>query len=160
MAYDTAQARYAPVEYVDSCTGQAFAPTEDQSAIEEHQVQGGSIFPHLRVNRFMMMSRLAQHWLMDFYSQVLDQRMSIIGKIRNRIMMGQTMQTSDDLTEHEEQDRRVAGYIHEPKNESCLPSSVHGFPCHMAALAKNALILVSVLVVHMYSLPWHAIQNA
>jgi hypothetical protein len=67
----TAQARYAPVECVDSGTGQAFAPTKDQSEIEEHQVQGGSIFPRLRVNRFMMMSRLAQYWLMDFYSQVL-----------------------------------------------------------------------------------------
>jgi len=69
--------------------------------------------------------------------------MSIIGKIRNRIMMGQSRQTSDALTEHEEQDRRAAGCIDEPKNESYLPSSVHGSPRHMAALAKNALILVS-----------------
>ena len=30
--------------------------------------------------------------------------------------MGQTRQTSDDLTEHEEQDRHAAGYIDEPKN--------------------------------------------
>jgi hypothetical protein len=79
--------------------------------------------------------------------------MSIIGKIRNRIMMGQTRQISDDLTEHEEQDRRVTAYINEPKNKTYLPSSVHGSQRHMAALAKNALILVSVLVVHMYSLP-------
>ena len=57
--------------------------------------------------------------------------------------MGQTRQTSDVLTEHEEQDRRAAGFIDEPKNESYLPSSVHGSPRHMAALAKNALILVS-----------------
>ncbi len=57
--------------------------------------------------------------------------------------MGQTGQTSDDLTEHEEQDRRAAGYIGEPKKESYLPSSVHGSPRHIAALAKNALILVS-----------------
>jgi len=77
----TAQARYAPIECIDSHTGQAFAPTEDQSEIEEHQVQGASTFPHVRVNRFMMMARLAQYWLMDFYSRVLDQRMSIIGKI-------------------------------------------------------------------------------
>ena len=69
--------------------------------------------------------------------------MSIIGKIGNRIMMGQSRQTSDALTEHEEQDRHAAGYIDEPKNESYLPSSVHGSPHHMAALAKNALILVS-----------------
>jgi hypothetical protein len=142
-AFMTAQALYAPIECVDSRTGQAFAPTEDQSEIEEHQVQGGSIFPHLRVNCFMMMSRLAQYWLIDFYSRVLDQRMSIIGKIRNRIMMGQMRQTSDDLTEHEEQNRRAAGYIDDPKNESYLPSSVHGSPRHTAALAKNALILVS-----------------
>ncbi len=58
-------------------------------------------------------------------------------------MMGQTRQTSGDLTEHEEQDRHAAGYFDEPKNESYLPSSVHGSPHHMAALAKNALILVS-----------------
>ena len=57
--------------------------------------------------------------------------------------MGQSRQTSDALTEHEEQDRRAAGYSDEPKNESYLPSSVHGSPRHMAALAKNALILVS-----------------
>ena len=62
----TAQAQYAPFECVDSRTGQAFAPTEDQSQIEEHQVQGVSMCCHLRVNRFMSMARLAQYWHMDF----------------------------------------------------------------------------------------------
>jgi hypothetical protein len=91
----------------------------------------------------MLMVRLAQYWLMVFYSQVLDQRMSIIWKINTRIRMGQTRQTSDNLTKHEEQGRRAAGYIDEPKNESYLPSSVHGSPRHMTALAKSALVLVS-----------------
>jgi hypothetical protein len=58
-------------------------------------------------------------------------------------MMGQTRQISDNLNEHEEQDRHVAGYSDEPKKELYLPSSVHGSPRHMAALAKNALVLVS-----------------
>ncbi len=31
--------------------------------------------------------------------------------------MGQMRQTSDNLTEHEEQDRRAAGYIDEPNGE-------------------------------------------
>jgi hypothetical protein len=140
--YMTASAQYA-YECMDGCTGEPFEPTTDQSEIDEHQMQGALIFPLLRVNRFMLMARSSQYWLMDFYSRVLDQRMSIIGKIRNRIMMGQSRQTSDVLTEHEEQDRHAAGYIDEPKNESYLPSSVHGSPHHMAALAKNALILVS-----------------
>jgi hypothetical protein len=57
------------------------------------------------------MARLAQYWLMDFYLQVLDQRMSIIWKIKTWIMLGQTRQISNNLTEHEEQDRHAAGYF-------------------------------------------------
>ncbi len=60
-----------------------------------------------------------------------------------QIMMEQHRQTPDILMEHEEQDRRAAGYVDEPKNESYLPSSVHGSLRHMPALARNALILVS-----------------
>jgi hypothetical protein len=56
---------------------------------------------------------------------------------------GTDQETSDNLTKHEEQDRHGAGYIDEPKNESYLPSSVHGSPHHITALAKNALVLVS-----------------
>jgi hypothetical protein len=124
-------------------TGELFAPTEDQCQVEVNQVQGVLIRRLLRVNCFMLMARLAQYWLMDFYLQVLDQRMSIIGKIKTRIMMGQTRQTSDHLTVHEDQDRRAAGYIDEPKDESYLPSSVNGSPRHMTALAKDALVKVS-----------------
>ena len=69
--------------------------------------------------------------------------MSIVGKIKNRILIEQTRQPSDALKEHEEQDRIAAGYIDGPKKESYLPSSVHGSPRHMAALAKNSLVLVS-----------------
>jgi hypothetical protein len=91
----------------------------------------------------MLMAQLAQYGLMDFYLRVLDQRMRIIRKIKTQIMMGQTRQTSNNLTKHEEQDGHAAGYIDEPKNESFLPSSVHGSPRHMTALAKNGLVLVS-----------------
>ncbi len=61
-------------------------------------------------------------------------------------MMGQTRQTrntysvEDDLDEEE---RCAAGCIDEPRKESYLPDSVHGFQCHLSALAKNALVLVS-----------------
>ena len=59
-----------------------------------------------------------------------------IGKMRNRIMMGQARQISDDLNDYEEQDRHAAGYSDEPMRETYLPSSIHGSPRHMAALAK------------------------
>jgi phosphoribosylformylglycinamidine (FGAM) synthase-like amidotransferase family enzyme len=99
----------------------------------------------------MLLARVAQYWLMDFYSRVFDQRMSIIGKMRNRIILGQARQISDNLNKHEEQDRHAARYSDEPKKESYLPSSVHGSPRHMAALAKKSLVLVSDLDARIYS---------
>jgi hypothetical protein len=141
--YMTAQASYPPFQCIDIPTGELFAPTKDQCQVEANRVPDVLICCLLRVNCFMLMARLAQNWLMDFHLQDLDQRMSIIWKIKTQIMMGHTMQISDNLTKHEEQDRRAAEYIDEPKNESYLLSSVHGLPRHMTALAKNALILVS-----------------
>ena len=141
--YMTATAAHEPYLCIDSQTGEPFAPNEDPLEVEVYQVPDISVQHSLRVNRFMLMARLAQYWLMDFYSRVLDQRMSIVRRMKTRIMMGQNRQTPDILTEHEEQDRHAAGYVDEPKNESYLPSSVHGSPHHMTTLARNALILVS-----------------
>jgi hypothetical protein len=141
--YMIATAPQAPYLCIDSRTGEPFADMEDECVVQSYQVPNVLINRRLRVNRFMLMARLAQYWLMDFYSRVLDQRMSIVRRMKTRIMMGQNMQLSETLTEHEEQDRRAAGYVDVPKDVSYLPSSVHGSPRHMTALARNALILVS-----------------
>jgi hypothetical protein len=76
--YMTAQARYAPFQCIDICIGELFASTKDQCQVEANQLQGVLIHRPLKVNSFMLMARLAQYWLMDFYLRVLDQRMSII----------------------------------------------------------------------------------
>jgi hypothetical protein len=85
----------------------------------------------------MLMSRVAQYWLIDFYSCVCDQRLSMIGNIRNQIMMGQTRERYVELTltDQEEEDRHAAGYTNPdiPKKESFLPGSAHSSPRHMAA---------------------------
>jgi uncharacterized protein YacL (UPF0231 family) len=141
--YMTAMAAHAPYQCIDSRTGEPFTLNEDADIIEAYQVPDSLTNRSLRVNRFMLMARLAQYWLMDLYSRILDQRLSTIRKINRRIFMGQDRQTSTTLTEHEGQDRLAAGYLDESNNESYLPSSVHGSPRHMTALARNALILVS-----------------
>jgi hypothetical protein len=80
--YMTAQASYAPFQCIDSHTGELFAPTKDQCQVEAYKVPDVLICCLLRVNYFMLMAQLAQYWLVDFYLQVLDQRMSTIRKIK------------------------------------------------------------------------------
>ncbi len=144
--YMTAPARYySETQIIDSCIGEPFASDKDVDQVDQHAMQ---IFTcqFLRVNWFMLMFRLAQYWLLDFFSRIRDQKLSIIGQMRDQIMMGQprqrrnTYSVEDDL---EEEERHGAGYIDEPKRESYLPDNVHGSQRHLSALAKNALVLVS-----------------
>jgi hypothetical protein len=81
--YTTAMAVGPPFEILDSRTGYPFLPNRNSSEIEEHQIEGIAVRRTLRTNCFMLMSRVAQYWLMDFYSRVCDQRLSIIGNMRN-----------------------------------------------------------------------------
>ena len=81
--YMTALAAEPPFKIYDCQTGHPFFPNENVSKIEENQIEGSTVRQILRTNRFMLMSRVAQYWLMDFYSCVCDQRLSIIGSIKN-----------------------------------------------------------------------------
>ncbi len=143
--YMTAPARYySETQIIDSHTGEPFASNEDVDQVDQHGMQLTTC-QFLRVNWFILMFRLAQYWLLDFLSRIHDQRLSIIGQMRDQIMMGQPRQTrntynvEDDLDKEE---RCGAGCIDEPRRESYLPDSVHGSQRHLSALAKNALVLV------------------
>jgi hypothetical protein len=81
--YMTVMAVGPPFEILDSQTGYPFLPNQNSSKIEEHQIEGIAVHQTLRTNCFMLMSRVAQYWLMDFYSRVCDQRLLIIGNMRN-----------------------------------------------------------------------------
>ncbi len=54
----TAQASYPPFQCIDIHTGELFAPTKDQCQVEVNRVPDVLIC-HLKVNRFMLMARLA-----------------------------------------------------------------------------------------------------
>jgi hypothetical protein len=150
----TAPARYySETQIIDSRIGEPFASDEDVDQVDKHAMQL-STCQFLRVNRFMLMFKLAQYWLLDFLPRICDQRLSIIGQIRDQIMMGQPRQRRNTYSvedDFEEEEKRGAGYIDEPKRESYLPDSVHGSQRYLSALAKNALVLVSETAVCMYS---------
>ena len=145
--YMTAEATHSPYLNVDSRTGLQFPDDAPIVDIETHSVPDATIRRTLIVNRFMKMCRLASYWMLDTYSRLLDQRLNAIKILRNRIMMGGTRMNNarPPVTQEEEVERNDAGFSNpdESTNETYLPGSIHGSPRHMAALAKNALVLVS-----------------
>ncbi len=68
--YMTALAAEPPFVILDRQTGHPFFSNENVSEIEENQIEGSAVCRILSTNRFMLMSRVAQYWLMDFYSHV------------------------------------------------------------------------------------------
>jgi hypothetical protein len=66
--YMTAPARYySETQIIDSSIGEPFASDEDVDQVDQHAMQI-STCQFLRVlNRFMLMFRLAQYWLLDFF---------------------------------------------------------------------------------------------
>ncbi len=71
--YMTAPARYySETQIIDSCTGELFASDEDVDQVDQHGMQITTC-QFLRVNWFILMFRLAQYWLLDFFSPICDQ---------------------------------------------------------------------------------------
>jgi hypothetical protein len=65
--YMTAPARYySETQIIDSHIGEPFASDEDVDQVDQHAMQI-STCQFLRVNRIMLMFRLAQYWLLDFF---------------------------------------------------------------------------------------------
>ena len=63
----TAPSRYySETQIIDSRIGEPFASDEDVEKVDQHAMQI-STCQFLRVNWFMMMFRLAQFWLLDFF---------------------------------------------------------------------------------------------
>lgn len=143
--YLTAAALCPTFTKVDRRTGEPFDVDENPDVIEEHKVPGEVCELLLRINRFQWVPRLGEYFCMDLYSRMIDARLDIIRHMNRRIMMGQARARSAAARAREEAERNAAGFSNPDrvKQESYLPDTVHGSPRHMAAMAKNALILVS-----------------
>jgi hypothetical protein len=96
--YMTARAAHAPYQCIDSRIGEPFTHIDNADVIQTYQVPDTLINCSLCVNRFTLMARLTQFWLMDLYSRILDQRLSAVRNMNTRIMMGQNRRASNTLT--------------------------------------------------------------
>jgi hypothetical protein len=57
---------YSETQIIDSCTGEPFASNEDIDQVDQHDMQITTC-QFLRVNWFILMFRLVQYWLLDFF---------------------------------------------------------------------------------------------
>jgi hypothetical protein len=134
-----------PAVKVDSRCGEPFEINEDIDIVENYKISDTLVQGQLHVNRFQILSRVAQYYLMDFTSRLLDARLDIIQHLDRRIMMGQIRAKKAAVIASETDQLDQAGFSNPDieRKESYLPDSAHGSPRHMASLAKNALVLVS-----------------
>ncbi len=66
--YMTAPARfYSETQIIDSRTGEPFASDEDVDQVDKHDMKITTC-QFLRINWFILMFRLAQYWLLGFFT--------------------------------------------------------------------------------------------
>ena len=98
-------------QIIDRCTGEPFESYEDIDQEGQHLI---ITCQHLRVNQFMLMDRLAQYLSLEYFSRICNQRLSIIGHMRDRIMMVQPWQKRIKYSADEDMEEEEwcgAGYI-------------------------------------------------
>jgi Helitron helicase-like domain at N-terminus len=98
----------------------------------------------LTVNRFQIMPRLAQTYMVDMVSRMIDKRLNFISRNQDKIMMGQKRSHDDGSDEDDDDEDPNSGYEND-KDFTFLPSSFHGSARHRKKLALNALSIVSEL---------------
>jgi hypothetical protein len=64
--YMTSPARYSESQIIDSRTGEPFDIEEAVDQVHQHGMPI-TICQCLRVNQFMLMERLTQYWVLDFF---------------------------------------------------------------------------------------------
>jgi len=87
----------------------------------------------LHVNRFQLLSRIGQVYLVDTISRIEDNRLNYI-RSHQSTFLGADHDDNDDAEEQQEDDRPTRFF---------LPSSFTGSTRHLKKLAANALALVS-----------------
>ena len=96
-----------------------------------HELRHGKM-ALLHVNRFQLMSRLAQTYLVDSVSRAIDYRLRFY-KFHQKDLFGITS----------EEDNETLDANGSTSQKSFLSQSMHGSRRHLRSLAKNALALVS-----------------
>jgi hypothetical protein len=90
------------------------------------------------VNRFQMLSRLGQTYMVDMVSRAIDYRLKWHTQNQSNIFCGQPRMTLN-------RELHICEPDDDNTNATFLPSTFHGSPRHLKELANNALSIVSEL---------------
>ena len=92
----------------------------------------------IRVNRFQLLPRLSQTYLVDMVSRAIDFRLNWNKQNQNSIFCGDKQMRFNNQNHINEP-------VEDDERSTFLPSSFHGSPRHLKELSNNALSIVSEL---------------
>lgn len=90
----------------------------------------------LNVNRYQLLAKLSQTYLVDMVSRAIDYRLQWNRNNQDHIFCGQP-----ELRRNNE--NHVSEIVSDDDRSTFLPSSFHGSPRHLKELSNNALAIVS-----------------
>ena len=114
----------------------------------------------LRVNRFQVMARLSQVYIVDQVSRMIDRQLNFVRNSQSLLLCGNTRSAKkyrgkNNYNRANDQDNHqleqtfehgdANGNDEEVNDNHFLPASVHGSPRHLKSLANNALAIISEL---------------
>jgi hypothetical protein len=114
----------------------------------------------MRVNRFQVMARLSQVYIVDQVSRMIDRQLNFVRDNQSLLLCGNARsakkyrgknnfnKANDNDNHHVEQTFEhgdANGNDEEVNDNHFLPGSVHGSPRHLKSLANNALAIISEL---------------
>jgi hypothetical protein len=91
----------------------------------------------LKTNRFQLMSRVSQHFIVEGVSRLVDSHLSFI-KANNGFILDNQSQ-AEGVNAHLDQSREEMNFT----SKTFLNDSITGSPRHLKALAQNSLHIVS-----------------
>ena len=129
------------VKYIPYLASRLLMPERDSSSSTgwlERENKAGNL---LRTNRFQLMSRAMQHYIVEGVSRLVDSHLSFI-KANNGFIQGDYIEnanTNDGFLPVEVDNLREE---FNGSSKTFLNDSVTGSPRHLKACAKNALLIV------------------
>lgn len=131
------------IKYLPYLASRLLMPERDASSPSGYLERENKSGVMIRTNRFQLLSRVMQHYIVEGVSRMVDSHLSFIKK-NNGFILGDyndSAANGDERFNAPEVDSEREEY--NDSSKTFLNDSIHGSPRHLKAMAKNCLQIVA-----------------